>query len=97
MSQTKTNSEVVAVATEVKQLGRPVNTNSVRQQKLAKVAELKAQGVEIKRGRKPVETSKNQTKKARFEALRAQGVEIRRGRPKMIKAEVVNVEAVVEN
>ena len=88
MSQTKTNSEVVAVATEVKLLGRPVNTNSVRQQKLAKVAELKAQGVEIKRGRKPVETSKNQTKKARFEALRAQGVEIRRGRPKMIKAEV---------
>jgi hypothetical protein len=88
MSQTKTNSEVVAVATEVKVKGRPVNTNSVRQQKLAKVAELKAQGVEIKRGRKPVETSKNQTKKARFEALRAQGVEIRRGRPKMIKAEV---------
>jgi hypothetical protein len=88
MSQIKTNSEVVAVATEVKVKGRPVNTNSVRQQKLAKVAELKAQGVEIKRGRKPVETSKNQTKKARFEALRAQGVEIRRGRPKMIKAEV---------
>ena len=88
MSQTKTNSEVVAVATEVKVKGRPVNTNSVRQQKLAKVAELKAQGVEIKRGRKPVETSKNQTKKARFEALRAQGVEIKRGRPKMIKAEV---------
>jgi hypothetical protein len=88
MSQTKTNSEVVAVATEVKVKGRPVNTNSVRQQKLAKVAELKAQGVEIKRGRKPVETSKNQTKKARFEALRAQGVEIRRGRPKMIKAEI---------
>jgi hypothetical protein len=88
MSQTKTNSEVVAVATEVKVKGRPVNTNSVRQQKLAKVAELKAQGVEIKRGRKPVETSKNQAKKARFEALRAQGVEIRRGRPKMIKAEI---------
>jgi hypothetical protein len=88
MSQTKTNSEVIAVATEVKVKGRPVNTNSVRQQKLAKVAELKAQGVEIKRGRKPVETSKNQAKKARFEALRAQGVEIRRGRPKMIKAEV---------
>ncbi len=84
MSQTKTNSEVIAVATEVKVKGRPVNTNSVRQQK----AELKAQGVEIKRGRKPVETSKNQAKKARFEALRAQGVEIRRGRPKMIKTEV---------
>ena len=88
MSQTKTNSEVVAVATEVKVKGRPVNTNSVRQQRLAKAAELKAQGVEIKRGRKPVETSKNQAKKVRFEALRAQGVEIRRGRPKMIKAEV---------
>ena len=87
MSKTKTNSEVVAVVTEVKSLGRPVNTNSVRQQKLAKVAELKAQGLEIKRGRKPVETSKNQAKLARFEALRAQGIEVRRGRPKMVKAE----------
>lgn len=88
MSQTEKNSEVVAVATEVKQKGRPVNVNSARQQKLAKVAELKAQGIEIKRGRKPVETSKNQAKKARFEALRAQGIEIKRGRPKMVKAEV---------
>ena len=79
-----------------KRPGRPVVANSVRQQKLAKVAELKAQGVEIKRGRKPVETSKNQTKKARFEALRAQGVEIRRGRPKMIKAEVVTEIATAE-
>lgn len=87
MSQTETNLEAVAVATEVKQKGRPVNTNSVRQQKLAKVAELKAQGIEVKRGRKPVETSKNQAKKARFEALRAQGIEVRRGRPKMVKAE----------
>ena len=87
MSKTKTNSEVVAVATELKVKGRPVNTSSVRQQKLAKVADLKAQGLEVKRGRKPVETSKNQAKLARFEALRAQGVEIRRGRPKMVKAE----------
>jgi hypothetical protein len=88
MSKTKTNSEVVAVATELKVKGRPVNTSSVRQQKLAKVAELKAQGLEVKRGRQPVETSKNQAKLARFEALRAQGVEVRRGRPKMVKAEV---------
>jgi hypothetical protein len=88
MSQTETNLEAVAVATEVKAKGRPVNTNSVRQQKLAKVAELKAQGIEIKRGRKPVETSKNQAKKARFEALRAQGVEIKRGRPAKAKVEV---------
>jgi hypothetical protein len=88
MSQTKTNLEAVAVATEVKVKGRPVNTNSVRQQKLAKIAELKAQGIEVKRGRKPVETSKNQAKKARFEALRAQGVEIKRGRPAKAKVEV---------
>jgi hypothetical protein len=88
MSKSKTNSEVVAVATETKSLGRPVNTNSVRQQKLAKVAELKAQGLEVKRGRKPVETSKNQAKLARFEALRSPGIEVRRGRPKMVKAEV---------
>ena len=88
MSQTKTNLEAVATATEVKVKGRPVNTNSVRQQKLAKVAELKAQGIEVKRGRKPVETSKNQAKKARFEALRAQGVENKRGRPAKAKVEV---------
>jgi hypothetical protein len=34
-----------------KQLGRPVNENSVRQQKLKLINELKEQGVEIKRGR----------------------------------------------
>jgi biotin operon repressor len=87
---------VEAVA-EPKQLGRKVNPNSVRQQKLAKIAELKAQGVEIKRGRNANPESKNQQKQMRFEALRAQGFEVKRGRPKMIKAEVINVEAVVEN
>ena len=41
-----------------KQQGRPVNENSVRQQKLKLINELKEQGVEIKRGR-PVNSDRN--------------------------------------
>ena len=82
---------VEAVA-ESKQLGRKVNPNSVRQQKLAKIEELKAQGVEIKRGRNANPESRNQQKQMRFEALRAQGVEIRRGRPKTKVTEVINAD-----
>jgi hypothetical protein len=80
---------VEAVA-EPKQLGRKVNPNSVRQQKLAKIEELKAQGVVIKRGRNANPESKNQQKQMRFEALRAQGFEVKRGRPKTKVTEEVN-------
>lgn len=82
---------VEAIA-EPKQLGRKVNPNSVRQQKLAKIEELKAQGVEIKRGRNANPESKNQQKQMRFEALRAQGFEVKRGRPKTKVTEVINAD-----
>jgi hypothetical protein len=42
---------MIKINSEVKLKGRPVNINSVRQQRLAKTLELKSQGVEIKRGR----------------------------------------------
>jgi biotin operon repressor len=82
----------VETVAELKQLGRKVNPNSVRQQKLAKIEELKAQGVEIKRGRNANPESKNQQKQMRFEALRAQGFEVKRGRPKTKVTEVINAD-----
>ena len=84
-------STVEAIA-EPKQLGRKVNPNSVRQQKLAKIEELIAKGVEIKRGRNANPESKNQQKQMRFEALRAQGFEVKRGRPKTKVVEAVNAD-----
>tara|TARA_R110000822_G_scaffold207083_1_gene343234 strand:+ start:398 stop:715 length:318 start_codon:yes stop_codon:yes gene_type:complete len=45
-----------------KQQGRPVNENSVRQQKLKLINELKEQGVEIKRGR-PVNSESERQKR----------------------------------
>ncbi len=63
-----------------KQLGRPVNENSVRQIKLKEIAEKRAQGL-IKRGRPANENSKNAAKtKARQEKLAA-GIVLKRGRP----------------
>ncbi len=47
--------------TNTKQLGRPVNENSVRQIKLKEIAEKRAQGL-IKRGRPANENSKNAAK-----------------------------------
>jgi len=66
--------------TNAKQLGRPVNENSVRQIKLKEIAEKRAQGL-IKRGRPTNENSKNAAKtKARQEKLAA-GIVLKRGRP----------------
>jgi hypothetical protein len=63
-----------------KQLGRPVNENSVRQIKLKEIAEKRAAGL-IKRGRPTNENSKNAAKtKARQEKLAA-GIVLKRGRP----------------
>ena len=63
-----------------KQLGRPVNENSVRQIKLKEIAEKRAAGL-IKRGRPANENSKNAAKtKARQEKLAA-GIVLKRGRP----------------
>ena len=47
---------------EVKKLGRPVNPNSARQAKLKAIAELKANGIEVKRGR-PVDKNSDRQKR----------------------------------
>ena len=66
--------------TNAKQLGRPVNENSVRQIKLKEIAEKRAAGL-IKRGRPANENSKHAAKvKARQEKLAA-GIVLKRGRP----------------
>jgi hypothetical protein len=66
--------------TNTKQLGRPVNENSVRQIKLKEIAEKRAAGL-IKRGRPANENSKHAAKvKARQEKLAA-GIVLKRGRP----------------
>ena len=66
--------------TNTKQLGRPVNENSVRQIRLKEIAEKRAQGL-IKRGRPANENSKNAAKvKSRQEKLAA-GIVLKRGRP----------------
>ena len=70
--------EVPVAAVEVvieKQLGRPVNLNSARQQKLAN----KAEGTG-RRGRPINENSARQLRLAELEAKRANG-EVKRGRP----------------
>ena len=67
---------------ETKKLGRPTNPNSVRQQQLKAKAEMKANGVVIKRGRPVVEGSKNQMKLERRNKLAEAGLLTgKRGRP----------------
>ena len=61
-------------------LGRPVNPNSVRQQRIAEREAKRAAG-ELKRGRPVVEGSKRQAVLAEREAKRANGAPIKRGRP----------------
>ena len=66
---------------EKPQLGRPVNPNSERQQRLKKEAELRAAGL-LKRGRPVVEGSKHQQKLAEQAKRREEnGGVARRGRP----------------
>ena len=78
--------EIVIEATPVeitsitKQLGRPVNPNSVRQQRIAELEAKRAAG-ECKRGRPTVAGSKRQEVLAAREAKRAAGIEPKRGRP----------------
>jgi hypothetical protein len=75
----KVNVETV----EVKVLGRPVNPNSVRQQRLAELAAKKASG-ELRRGR-PVDTSSERQKRlAELEMKRANGL-LKRGRPAKVE------------
>ena len=66
---------------EVKKLGRPVNVNSARQQRLKLQSEMREKGL-IKRGRPVVEGSKNQLKQERKAILAEKGLLTgRRGRP----------------
>jgi len=66
--------------TETKQLGRPVNPNSVRQQRIQERLAKKEAGL-LKRGRPIVEGSKRQlTLKVREEKVN-NGIELKRGRP----------------
>ena len=78
---------------ETVQLGRPVNPNSVRQQRLAELEEKRNNG-ELKRGRPVNGESERQKRLAEMEAKRANG-ELKRGRPAMVKKEV-EIEAVLE-
>jgi hypothetical protein len=72
MKNTQTNPTV--------KLGRPVNTESNRQKRLAEIAERRALGL-VKRGRPVVEGSKNAViKAARYEKI-MNGETLRKGRP----------------
>lgn len=65
---------------ETKQLGRPINPNSARQQKIAERLARKEAGL-LKRGRPVIEGSKRQmTLKLREEKVN-NGGELKRGRP----------------
>lgn len=67
-----------------KQIGRPVDPNSKRQQKLAAIAARKAEfGDYVPLGRKADPTSKRQAKLAEIAAKKASGAEVKKGRPKM--------------
>jgi hypothetical protein len=73
--------------TTVKQRGRKVNENSVRQQKLAMQAKLAAEGLTIKRGRKVNENSVRQQRLAAFQERIENGEVVKRGRPKKVMVE----------
>ena len=62
-----------------KKLGRPVDPNSPRQQRLKEIEERRANG-EIKKGRPIKEGSNRQLRLAELEAKRLNG-ELRKGRP----------------
>lgn len=83
-TQVIVNSEIEATPVEItsitKQLGRPVNPNSARQQRIAELEAKRAAG-ECKRGRPTVAGSKRQEVLAAREAKRAAGIELKRGRP----------------
>jgi hypothetical protein len=80
--------------TEPKKLGRPVNANSARQQKIAEMEQRKAQGGGyVKLGRPAVPGSKRQEKLAAIEAKKASGAVIQRGRPKMTEEQKADAKA----
>jgi len=77
---------------EKRKPGRPVVTNSTRQQRLAAMEQRKQEnGGQIKLGRPVVPDSPRQQKLAEQQAKIASGYVPKRGRPKMVKVEPVNV------
>lgn len=66
--------------TETKQLGRPVNPNSARQQRIQERLAKQEQGL-LKRGRPVVEGSNRQLKLKLQEEKVNNGIELKRGRP----------------
>ena len=64
---------------EIKKLGRPVNVNSARQQRIAELAEKKANGT-LKKGRPVNENSARQQRIAELELKKLNG-ELKKGRP----------------
>jgi hypothetical protein len=82
---------VEVVEEKVERRGRPVVAGSVRQLKLAGIAERVAAGAEIKRGRPVAATSVRQQKFADRAAKEAAGIKVGPGRPKMVKSEIVVV------
>jgi hypothetical protein len=77
---------------EIKKLGRPVNENSVRQQRLKELEFKKENGL-LKKGRPVNENSVRQKRLKELESKRELGL-VKRGRPK--KVEVENIEDVEE-
>jgi hypothetical protein len=82
---------VEVVEEKVERRGRPVVAGSVRQLKLAGIAERIAAGAEIKRGRPVAATSVRQQKFADRAAKEAAGIKVGPGRPRMVKPEIVVV------
>jgi len=70
---------VVATQEETKKLGRPIDPNSPRQQRLKEIEERRANG-EVKKGRPIKEGSNRQLRLVELELKRANG-ELRKGRP----------------
>lgn len=88
--------------TEPKKLGRPVNANSARQQKVALIEQRKVEnGGIVPLGRPVVPGSKRQEKLMAIEAKKSSGAVIQRGRPKMTEeaktaAKEVRAKAIAE-
>ena len=81
VEQTAPTSTATVVDAEVKQLGRPVNPDSVRQQHLAEMEVKRAAGL-LKRGRPVNGTSERQKRLAAMaEKAAANGGLLKRGRP----------------
>jgi|LakMenEpi03Aug12_release.lakeMendotaPanAssembly.Ray.scaffolds.fasta_scaffold919856_1 hypothetical protein len=78
---------------EIKKLGRPVNVNSARQQRIAELAEKKANGT-LKKGRPVKEGSMRQINLTLKALKMLAGEEIKKGRP--VKADSARQQRIAE-